>query len=113
MSASRMESDAGWLEQLLLFGCRLFSTKTCVSPSREFGLELFDTAGGVNELQFACVERMAYIANVDAKFFANAASLEGVAATASDFGFVVVRMDIVFHDAQWKTFACVERQCVD
>jgi hypothetical protein len=96
-SEASFKSIADWLKQLLLLWCWLFGAETCVGASSEFGLELFDASSGVNELQFAGVERMADIANVDAKFFANAASLEGVSATASYFGFAVIGMDVVFH----------------
>ena len=111
-SDASFKSIANWLKQLLLLGCWLFSTETGVGASSEFGLELLDASGGVDELQLAGVKRMANVANVDAKLFANAASLKGVAATAGYFGFTVVGMDAVFHDV-FDTFACVERRNVD
>jgi hypothetical protein len=97
-SEASFKSIADWLKQLLLLGCWLFGAETCVGASSKLGLELFDASSGVNELQLAGVERVADIANVDAKLFANAAGLEGVSATAGYFGFAVIGMDIVFHD---------------
>jgi len=98
-SEASFKSIADWLKQLLLLWRWFLGAETCIGTSSEFGLELFDTSGGVNELQFARVERMADIANVNAKLFTNAASLEGVSATAGYFGLAVIGMDIVFHDA--------------
>ena len=106
------KSVASWLEQLLLFRGWLLGTETCVSTSSEFVLELFNASGGVNELQFAGVKRMANVTNINAKFFSNASSLEGVSATAGYFGFNVIGMDIAFHDVL-DTFACVERRNVE
>ena len=63
----------------------------------ELVLELFNTPGGVDELNAAGVERMARVANIDFKFRLRAARHEGVAATAGDFGFHVLRMNISFH----------------
>lgn len=96
-SEASFKSIADWLKQLLLLGCWLFGAETCVGASSEFGLELFDATSGVNELQFACVERMADIANVDAKLFTNAASLKSISATAGYLGLAVIGMDVVFH----------------
>ena len=97
--------------QLLLFGGWLLGTQTCVSTSCEFCLELFDASRSVDELQFAGVKRVANIANVYAKFFANAASLEGVTTPAGDFSFLIIGVDAVFHGV-FGAFACVERQLV-
>ena len=106
------KSDAHRLEQLLLFRGWLFGTETCVSTSSEFVLELFNAPCGVYELEFACVKRMANVTNVNAKFFSNASSLERVSATAGNFGFTVIGMDIAFHDVL-SAFACVERRNVE
>ena len=103
---------ADWLRQLFLLGGRFLGTKTCIGACSEFGLELFDSSGGIHELELAGVERVADVANVDAELFANAASLERIAATAGYFGFLIVGMDVVFHDFL-ATFACVERRIVD
>ena len=97
-SETSFKSVANGLAQLLLFGGWLLRTETGVSTSSEFGLELFDASRSVDELQFAGVKRVANIANVDAKLFANAASLKGISATAGYFGFTVIGMDIVFHN---------------
>ena len=93
------ESIASWLRQLFLFWCWLFWVlQTGVGSSSKFGLELFDPASGINELQLARVKRMADIANVDSQLFANAFGNETVAATASNLRFDVVGMDLIFHD---------------
>ena len=97
-SEASFKSIADWLKQLLLLGCWLFGSETGVGTSSEFGLELFDASGGVNELQFARVERMADIANVDSELFANASGLEGIPATAGNFGLAVIGVNVVFHD---------------
>ena len=93
-----MKLVADWLKQLFLLGSRLLGAETCVGTSSKLGLELFDPARGIDELQFARVKRVANIANVHSKFFSNAASLEGIAATAGYFGFAVIGMNAVFHD---------------
>ena len=97
-SEASFKSVANWLAQLLLFGGWLLSTETSVSTGSEFGLELFDASRSVDELQFAGVKRVANIANVDSKLFANAPSLKGISATAGYFGFTVIGVDVVFHD---------------
>ena len=97
-SDASFKSVADWLKQLLLLGCWFFGAETGVGTSSEFGLELFDASGGVNELQLAGVERMADIAYVNAKFLTNAAGLEGISATAGYLGLAVIGMDVVFHD---------------
>lgn len=97
-SEASFKSVANWLAQLLLFGGWLLSAETSVCTGSEFGLELFDASRSVDELQLAGVKRVANIANVDSKLFANAASLKGISATAGYFGFTVIGMDVVFHD---------------
>ena len=93
------ESIASWLRQLFLLWSWLFRVlQTGIGSSSKFGLELFDPASGVNELQLACVERMADIANVDSQLFANAFGNETIAATASDLRFDVVGVNLIFHD---------------
>lgn len=93
------ESIASWLRQLFLLWSWLFRVlQTGIGSSSKFGLELFDPASGVNELQLARVERMADIANVDSQLFANAFGNETIAATASDLRFDVVGVDLIFHD---------------
>lgn len=93
------ESIASWLRQLFLLGSWLFRVlQTGVSSSSEFGLELFDTASGINELQLTRIERVANIANVNPNLFANASGNETVAATTSNLCFDVVGVDLFFHD---------------
>lgn len=93
------ESIASWLRQLFLLWSWLFRVlQTGIGSSSKFCLELFDPASGVNELQLACVERMADIANVDSQLFANAFGNETIAATASNLRFDVVGVNLIFHD---------------
>ena len=64
-----------------------------------FLTEAFDTAGGVNDLLLAGVERVAFGTDFDVqRFRARGAGLEVVAAAAGDADFDVVRMHGVFHD---------------
>src|SRR3954466_5179338 len=68
-----------------------------VSSRSELVLELLDTTGRIDELQFARVEGMADAADIDLQLLASAARGELVAAAAGDLGFVVFGMDAVFH----------------
>lgn len=83
---------------LLCSGRLLLILKTGVRSSGELGLELFDPSSGVNELQFARVEWMANVANVDLQLFAGATGSEAVAATTRHLSFEVLGMDSIFHD---------------
>lgn len=86
------------MEQLLLLGSRLLGAlQTCVRSGSELVLELLDAAGGVHELQFAGVERVANVANVDFELFARASRLETIPATAGHLSFKILGMDAVFH----------------
>lgn len=69
-----------------------------VSSLLELRSELLNAARGVDELQLARIERMAFAANVDLQLFLRAASLKRVAATALNGGFVVLRMNARLHD---------------
>ena len=73
----------------------------------ELVLELFNTPGGVDELNAAGVERMARVANIDLEFRLRAARHEGVAATAGNFGFHVLRMNISFHRTISVFWLCI------
>ena len=86
------------MEQLLLLGSRFLVREACVGTSSEFVLELFDPACGVDELEFARVERMANVANVDLQLFPRAAGSKAVATTAGHLGFEIVWVNAVFHD---------------
>jgi len=68
-----------------------------VGSGSELVLELLNPACSVDELQFARVERMANIANVDLEFFASASGGEAITTTARDFGFEVLGVNAVFH----------------
>lgn len=87
------------LNQLLLFRrWFLLALKAGVSAGRKLVLELLDTTGGVDELQFSSVERMAHVADVDLQLFPRAARLEAVATPAGDLRFEVLGMNAIFHD---------------
>src|SRR5687767_7192588 len=68
-----------------------------VTRRGKLGLELLDPSGGIDELQFARVERVADIANVDLQLLARTARGELVAATAAHLREEIFRMDAVFH----------------
>lgn len=68
-----------------------------VGSGSELVLELLNPACSVNELQFARVERMANIANVDLELFPSAPGLKAVPTTTSYLGFKVLWMNAVFH----------------
>jgi hypothetical protein len=86
------------LDQLLLLGSGfLLVLEAGVRARRKLVLELLDTTGSVDELQFTCVEGMADIANVDLQFFTRAACFETVATSAGDLRFEVLGMNAVFH----------------
>lgn len=92
-----------WASQRLLVSLLLFwsgffrGLKAGVGSGSELVLELFDTACGVNELEFAGVKRVANIANVDPKLLAGAPGGEAVATATGDLGFEVFWVDAVFH----------------
>src|SRR4051812_29590501 len=65
---------------------------------RELVLELFNSAGRVDELQFARVEGVANAADIDLQLLPRAARGELIAATAGNLRLKVFRMNAVFHD---------------
>ena len=87
------------LRQLFLLG-RFFRSRLerRVSTCSELCLELFNPTCSINELQFARVERMANIANVDSQLFASASSDKRVPTTTGNRGLLVVWVNSVFHD---------------
>ena len=60
-------------------------------------LELFNTPGRVDKLNTSGVERMASVANIDFEFRLRTTRHKGVAATASNLRFHILRMNLVFH----------------
>ena len=92
------ESIASWLKQLfLLCSWFLLVLQAGIGAGCKLRLKLFDAACRVDELQLACVERMAHIANIDAELFANTFGNETVSATASYLSLDVVWVNFVFH----------------
>jgi hypothetical protein len=86
------------MNQLLLFGSGFLGVlEARVGSCRELVLEFFDSARRVDELQFAGVERVAHVADVDFQLFSGASRGEAVAATAADLRFEILWMDTVFH----------------
>jgi len=76
----------------------LFATfQTGITGFGEFVLELFDSAGRVDEFQFARVKRMTLVTDIDLQFFARAASCKGIATATGDLGIVVFGMDFALH----------------
>jgi len=93
------------MDQLLLLGNRLLLVlEASVGAGREFVLKLLDPTGGVDELQLACVKRVANIANVDLHFLAGAPRDEAVAAATGNLGFEILGVDSVFHDSFSTSF---------
>lgn len=75
-----------------------------VSTSGELVLELFDTAGGIDVLEFSCEERVAFATNVHLQLFANAPSCKRVTATASNRCFHVFGVNISFHNTRRRNY---------
>lgn len=86
------------MEQLLLLGGRLLVREACVGTGSEFVLEFFNPSCGIDELEFARVERMTNVTNVDLQLFPRATGGKTVATTAGHLGFEIVWMNAVFHD---------------
>lgn len=84
------------MEKLLLL-CLFLRCQAAVAARGELLLELVDPTSRVDVFQLAGVERMTRVANINLQLGSNAASGEGIAATASHRGFLVFGMDAVFH----------------
>ena len=69
-----------------------------VTSSSKLVLELLDAASRIDELQFAGVERVANVADIDFQFLTRAARDKLIAAAAGDLRFEIFGMDVVFHD---------------
>src|SRR5262249_55553203 len=76
----------------------LAALKAGITSRGELVLELLDAASRIDELQFAGVEGVANIADIDLQLLASAAGRELIAAAAGDLGFEIFGMDAVFHD---------------
>ena len=71
-----------------------------VAARRKATLELLNPARRIDVLQLACKERMAGTADIDLQFLPGAPRRKAIAATASDYGILVARMDAVLHGIQ-------------
>lgn len=80
------------MEKLLFFFRRLVDIALAV-----FLLESFDSAGCIDELLLAGVERMAHRANVCADILDRTAGLESISAAAFYFNGIVFWMYVFFH----------------
>ena len=69
-----------------------------VTSGGKLVLELLDPACRIDELQFARVEGVAHVADIDLQLLARAPRDKLVAAAARNLGFVIFGMDAVFHD---------------
>ncbi len=96
------------LRQLFLLGGLLRWLERSISAGGKLVLELLDTPCGVDELQFAGVERVAGVANVNLELFASASGGEAVTATAGYRDLLIVRVNSVFHGSV-ATFEYVVR----
>lgn len=78
----------------------LFRTafQTGVVAAGELVLELLDASRRVDKLEFARVEGVARVADIDVQFFLRAAGGERVATAALDAGFEILGMNVRFHD---------------
>src|SRR5690606_19850289 len=82
----------------LLLGLGLLaSRKTRVACFGELVLEFLNAASGVDELQLACKEGVASVADIDLEFFPGAARDKRIAAAAGNFGFVIIWVGVFFH----------------
>jgi len=84
------------MEKLLLLSL-LFGRKAAIAARGKLLLELVDPARRVDVLQFAGVERMTCVTNVDLELGFDAAGGKGVATTAGHRRFLILGMDAVFH----------------
>ena len=94
------------IEELLLALLWLLLLQAAVVASAKFLLELVDSSGGVNKLQFAGVKRVTLVANVDSQLGANAASLKRIATTAGYGRVLVIRVDTLFHRSILMCLGC-------
>ncbi len=86
---------AGQLFLLLAF---LGFLQTCVGAGCKLVLEFLDPTRRIDEFELARVERVTSTADIQLEFRTSAASHKRVPATASNFGFLVFRVNIRLHD---------------
>ncbi len=83
----------------LLFGAFLLAPfQAGVTRSGELVLKLFDPSRRVDKLQFAGVERMTEVADVDLQLGTSAARGERVSTTTLHLRVNVIRVNAFFHD---------------
>lgn len=88
----------GVLIHLLLWSLSFFGLQAGVASFCESCLESLKSSFAVNVLDLTGIKWVACIANIDAKLFYSASSDKFVTTTACYFGFVVVRVNSLFHD---------------
>jgi hypothetical protein len=67
-------------------------------------LELVHSAGGIDEFLLAGVEGMAGVANTEENGVLGGAGLDHVAARATDFRCLILRMNVSFHKKGSRTY---------
>ena len=82
---------------LFTFGGRL---NTGIGTSGKFALEFFNTTRRVDELQLACIERVAAGTNVDFNLATRASCCETRTTPAGYGCFHVIGMNAFFHDVR-------------
>ena len=86
------------LKQLSLGGLfLLWLLKAGVVALRELVLEFLDTASGINKLQFAGIERMASVADINLQLFRRTSGREFITATTANARHVVLGVALLLH----------------
>jgi hypothetical protein len=100
--ATKLRRAVCWKELLLLF----LGFGSSGLRSLRLGhalLEFINASGGIHKFLLAGVERMAGIANADDNRLFHRAGFDNVAAGATDFRFLVIRMNVSFHKKAAQT----------
>ena len=103
MSEIKDAGSRGWIELGLFiwlgrgfFGGFAFF-KTCITRFGKFVFKLLNPTGCVEKFQFACVEGMAHITDINLHLFGGAARGEAVSTATFYMGFVIFWMNVAFH----------------
>ena len=90
-------STAGTKKAAALFAQQLLLRVSLNILQTVLVLELLNTSAALSELLLSCKERMAGGANIGSDFFLCGLGHERIAACASNFTFLELRMDSLFH----------------